>query len=113
MKKLPAVHPDDLRRVMDELTEELRPVLWSSQDTKQKEAENVFLGTLYRLTLDIFDWLPPEQQSEILTACGTWFDIGLLMGRSPRVLVDILERVNPKLVDTEIPEWVSRMPPPD
>ena len=113
MKKLPAITPDDLSQVMDELTEELHPVLFYSQDTKEKEAEHVFMGTLYRLTLSLFDWLPPEQQLEIITACGTWFDVGLLMGRSPRVLVDILERVNPKLVDTDIPEWVSRMPPPE
>ncbi|MBA7703286.1 hypothetical protein ES703_112068 [subsurface metagenome] len=113
MKKLSAVHPDDLRKVMDELTEELRPVLWSSQDAKEKEAEEVFLGTLYRLTLSLFDWLPAEQRSEIVTACGTWFDVGLLMGRSPMTLVDILERVNPRLVDTEIPDWVSRTPPPE
>ena len=111
--KLPSVHPDNLHQVMDELTEELRPILHSAECRKQKEAENVFLGTLYRLTLSLFDWLPPEQQAEVLTACGTWLDVGLLMGRSPRVLVDILERVNPRLIDTEIPEWVSRMPPPE
>ena len=110
--KLPAVHPDYLHRVMDELTEELHPVLRSTRGRKQREAENVFLGTLYRLSLDVFDWLPAEQQSEILTACGTWFDIGFLMGRSPRKLIDILERVKPKLIDADIPEWVS-MPPPE
>jgi len=111
MKSLPAIHPDDLRKVMDELTGELRPVLQSTRKTDERKAEKVFLGTLYRLTLGLFDWLPEGQQSEILTACGTWFDIGLLMGRSSRTLVDILERTKPRLIDTEIPDWVSRTPP--
>ena len=111
MKKLPAVHPDDMMKVMEELTKELSSTLQLISNDDQKEADKVFLGTLYRLTLGIFDWLPPEQQSEILTACGTWFDIGLLMGRSPMKLVDILRRVKPRLVDTEIPDWASKQPP--
>ena len=111
MQRLSAIHPDDLTMVMNKLTDELQPVLRSASDPELKEAEKVFLGTLYRLTLGIFDWLPPEQQSEILTACGTWFDIGFLMGRSPMKLVDILRRVKPRLVDTEIPDWASKQPP--
>ena len=113
MKKLPAVHPDDMTKVMEKLTEELQPVLQSSTDPQLREAEKVFLGTLYRLTLNMFDWLPPEQQSEILTACGTWFDLGMLMGRSPLRMVDIIRNVKPRLIDTDIPEWVSRQPAPE
>ena len=111
MKKLPCVHPDDMMKVMNKLTEELRPILQSTSDPQQKQTEKVFLGTLYHLTLDIFDWLPPEQQSEILTACGTWFDIGLLIGRSPTKLVDILKHANPRLIDTEIPDWMTKITP--
>jgi len=100
-----------MMKVMEELTKELSSTLQLIINDDHKEADKVFLGTLYRLTLGIFDWLPPEQQSEILTACGTWFDIGLLMGRSPMKLVDILRRVKPSLVDTEIPDWASKQPP--
>jgi len=102
-----------MMKVMEKLTEELQPVLQSSTDPQLREAEKVFLGTLYQLTLKIFDWLPPEQQSEILTACGTWFDIGLLMGNAPLKLVDVIRNVNPRLIDTDIPEWVSRQPAPE
>jgi len=99
--------------VMEKLTDELQPVLRSTSDPEMKEAEKVFLGTLYRLTLSIFDWLPPEQQFEILTACGTWFDIGMMMGRSPLTLVDILRNVKPRLINTDIPDWINRTPPTD
>lgn len=113
MRKLQAVHPDDQMKLMEQLTQELQPILQSSTDPQIKEAQKVFLGTLYQLTLKIFDWLPPEQQSEILTACGTWFDIGLLMGNAPLKLVDVIRNVKPRLIDTDIPEWVSRQPAPE
>lgn len=93
---------------MEKLTEELRVLLQLPNSPAQKEASKIYLGTLLWLTLNIFDWLPPEQQSEILTTCGTWFDMGLLMGRSPNRLVDILARVNPRIIETEIPDWVIR-----
>jgi hypothetical protein len=109
MKSMKAIHPDDLDKVVEELTKELRPVLRSARNARQKEAEDAFLGTLYRLTLSLFDWLPAEQQSEIVTACGTWLDVGLLMGRSPKTLVDILKRVNARLIDTSIPDWVGKL----
>lgn len=107
MKKLPAVHPDDVMKVMEKLTEELQPVLRSSSDPQLIEAENIFLGTLCRLTFHIFSWLPPEQQSELLTTCGTWFDIGMIMGRSPMRLVDIIRTVEPRLIETNIPDWLA------
>ena len=107
------MHPDDLAMFMEKLTDELPPMLQSTSDPEMKQAAMVFMGTLYRLTLNIFDWLPPEQQSEILTACGTWFDIGMLMGKSPLKLVDIIRNVKPRLINTDIPDWVSRTPPAD
>jgi len=100
-----------MMRVMEKLTEELQPILQYSTDPEVNEAERVFMGTLYRLTLEIFDWLPPEQQSEILTTCGTWFNIGMIMGRSPMRLVDVIRNVKPRLIDTDIPTWVNRIPP--
>ena len=105
MKKLPAVAPEDLGKVMEEVVKELKPLL--SRLTREEDLANItFFGTLSALTLNIFDYLPPEQQEEILINCGTWFDIGMLLGKSPQLLVEILERVKPKVVDIEIPDWL-------
>lgn len=113
MKQLRAVHPDDSGKVMRELTRELQPIIQPTSDPELREAQKVYLGTLFRLTLKLIDWLPSQQQNEILTACGTWFDIGLMMGRAPLRLVNILKTVNPRLVDAEIPDWVGKSPATD
>lgn len=110
MKQLPSVHPDDSGKFMKQLTKELQPILESTTDPELREAEKVYLGTLFRLTLNLIDWLPNQQQNEILTACGTWLDIGIMIGRAPLKLVDILKTVKPKLIDAEIPDWVGKAP---
>lgn len=107
MKKLPAVVFEDMEKVMEEVTGEVTPLLNSKMSTEEQGAASTFFGTLAVLTLDIFDYLPPEQQDEILASCGTWFDIGMLLGRSPKLLVEILDRVNPKMEPTDIPDWLA------
>ena len=107
IKKLSTIAFDDLPEVMEEVTRELEPLLNTEMSTEEQGAANTFLGTLSALTLDIFDYLPPEQQDEILTNCGTWFDIGMLLGKSPKLLAEILGRVNPKIEPTEIPVWLA------
>jgi len=108
MQSLKAVHPDDIGKVMIHVPEELQPVLTSFKGHQEKMVGEVFTGTMVRFILNLFSWLPQEQQSEILTACVTWFDIGLIMGNSPLRLAEMLEGTNSRLVDTEIPDWVSK-----
>lgn len=107
MKKLPAVVPEDMEKVIAEVTKHLSPLLSTETSIEELRAANTFFGTLTSLTLDIFDYLPPEQQHEILTTCGTWLDIGILLGKSPKLLVEILDRVNPKIEPTDIPDWLA------
>ena len=107
MKKLPAVVLEDMEKVMDEVTKETVAILSTDMSTEEQSAATTFFGTLSALTLGIFDYLPPEQQDEILASCGTWFDIGMLLGRSPKLLLEILDRVNPKIEPTDIPDWLA------
>lgn len=107
-KKLPAIVLEDFGEVMEEVTKELKPLLNKKISTEEQGAANTFLCTLSVLTLDIFDYLPPEQQDEILVNCGTWFDIGMLLGRSPKLLVEILNKVKPQLEKVEVPEWFAK-----
>jgi len=67
------------------------------------------MGTLFRLSSVLFGYLPPEEQSNILVACGAWFNFGLLAGKDPGKLVDILEKANPVIEDIELPDWMWTM----
>jgi hypothetical protein len=108
MKSMPCVQTVDLPVLMEEITNELHTITESSRKKKEKDIGNIFLGTLFKLNLTIFGWLPPEEQSEILTACGTWFDIGLILGSSPKRLTEILKRINASLDTVEIPDWLTQ-----
>jgi len=106
-KKVPVIALEALPEVMEEVTKELNPLLSRVVTREEQEAAHMFFGTLATLTLDIFDYLPPGELDEVLVTCGTWFDIGVLLGKSPQLLVDILDRVNPKVGNIEIPSWLA------
>lgn len=106
MKQYPAIERESQMPVMEELTRQIKPILGESRTKDEKEAFEIVMGTLFRLASDIFSYLPPEEQSHILTACGTWFSVGLLVGKAPGKLVDILQKVNPVLEDIELPDWL-------
>ena len=97
---------ESLKPVLDELTREIRAILEEPKTKDEREAFKLLLGTLFRLVSDIFGYLPPEEQSYILVTCGTWLDIGLLIGKSPGKLGDILEKANPEVEDIELPDWM-------
>ncbi|MBA7700752.1 hypothetical protein ES703_109475 [subsurface metagenome] len=107
MKKVRIIALEDLPEVMVEVAKELNPLISKVVTREEQNAASVFFSTLAALTHDIFDYLPPEQQDEILTNCGTWFDIGVLLGKSPQLLLKILDRVNPKIGNAEIPDWLA------
>jgi len=106
-KKVPIIALEDLRKVMEEVTKELNPVLDRVGNKKEQGAARMFFNTLAALACDMFNYLPPEQQDELLANCGTWFDIGVLLGKSPKILLEILYRVEPKIGDAEIPDWLA------
>lgn len=108
MKKLPAIAFEDLEKVMGEVTRDLKPLFSEEISAEEREALNTFVATLSVISLNIFDYLPPEQQDEILTNCGTWFDIGVLFGKAPQLLVKILNRANPQLEKVEVPDWFTK-----
>lgn len=102
----PVIETESLKPVMDELTRQIKPILDEPMTNQEKEAFAIFKGTLCHLSSVIFGYLPPEEQWGILAACGTWLDVGLLMGKDPGKLVDILEKVKPMLSNIELPDWM-------
>lgn len=98
---------ESLKPVMEELTREIKPILEDAKRTDhEKAALNIIHGTLLHLVNQIFSYLPPEEQSHILITCGTWFDVGLLVGRAPEKLADILDKVKPSVEGIELPDWM-------
>lgn len=107
MKELPCVSKDSQRPVMAELTRHLKSALGERMTREQQEAATVFYGTLCKMMMDIFGYLPAEEQSRILVNCQLWLDVGLLIGKSPQKLVEILEAANAEVGIFNVPDWVS------
>lgn len=110
MKELPCVSKESLRPVMDELTRQLKSTLNERLTREQQEASTIFYGTLCHLLMEIFGYLPAEEQSRILVNCQTWLDVGLLEGRAPQKLVEILDTAKAKVESVPVPDWVSGQP---
>jgi hypothetical protein len=110
MKELPCVSKGSQRPVMAELTRQLKSALGEGMTKEQQEAASIFYGTLCQLMMDIFGYLPAEEQSRIMVNCQTWLDVGMLIGKSPQKLVEILDAVNAEVETISVPDWVSGQP---
>ena len=113
MKELPYVSREFHTQIMDGLTREVKAVLGERMTREQQEAATIFYGTLLRLMMEIFDYLPAEEQSRILVNCGTWMNVGIMIGKSPQKLVEILDAAKAKVEAFSVPEWVSIDTPHD
>lgn len=107
MKELPCVSKESQRPVMAELTRQLKSALGERMTREQQEAATVFYGTLCQLMMDIFGYLPAEEQSRVLVNCQMWLNVGLLLGKSPQKLVEILDAANAEVGTFSVPDWVS------
>ena len=107
MKELPCVSKESQRPVMAELTRQIKSALGEGMTREQQEANIIFYGTLCQLMMEIFGYLPAEEQSRILVNCQTWLDVGLLEGRAPQKLVEILDAAKAKVESVAVPDWVS------
>jgi hypothetical protein len=111
MTELSCVSKKSQRPVMAELTKQLKSVLSERMTREQQEASTVFYGTLCQMMMDIFGYLPTEEQSRILVNCQTWLDVGLLEGRAPQKLVEILGTAKAEVESVPVPDWVSKGSP--
>lgn len=59
---------------------------------EDREAFYTFTNTLRTLAIKRFGYLPEEDRNDIITFCGTWGGVGILLGKSPGVLADILKK---------------------
>ena len=111
MKELPRISRESRRPVMDEVTKQLKPALGERMTREQQEAATIFYGTLCHLLMETFGYLPAEEQSRILVNCQMWLDVGILIGKSPQKLVEILDVVNAEVESFSAPDWMSKGSP--
>jgi len=111
MTELSCVSKESQKPVMAELTRQLKTALDERMTGEQQEAAAVFYGTLCQLMMKIFGYLPDEEQSRIMVNCQMWLDVGILIGKSPQKLVEILDAVNAEVESFSAPDWMSKGSP--
>lgn len=101
MKKL--VIPDEcFDDVMDEVTRAIDNALEKPfAKREEREAFYTFTNTLRTLASKRFRYLPEEDRNDIVAFCGAWANVGILLGKSPGVLADILKKTNARTVEAD------------
>jgi len=92
MKKQLIIPDESFDAVMDELSIEAHKILDELPDKREIEAAVVWYCTLKQLAMKRFQYWPEEDRADLLAMCGTWMNVGILLGRSPRLLADILKK---------------------
>lgn len=92
--------PASLVTFLGEVSAEMKNLLESDGFTRP--AQNAFvliMETMKAETQELFGYLPEGERLNIIADCITWMDIGMLIGRSPQWLVDVLLKNKAKLED--------------
>ena len=87
--------------VMEEVSKEIKKILDIPPDMN-REAFVTYLNTLVDMAELVFDYLPKGDREDIKTLCATRMDIGILLGRSPQLLTDILKRTGAEIEEKEV-----------
>jgi len=78
--------------VIDELTKEVEKILKPPDKQDEADAFVAFYGTLTTMAKKRFNYWPEEDTNDLLSFCGTWMHVGILLGKSPKLLADILKK---------------------
>ena len=79
--------------VLTEISKETNKIMDDGpKDPLEQGAFAAFVASLREATNVMLVYLPKGEREDLLALCGTWMDVGMLFGRSPALLVEILER---------------------
>ena len=101
MKKQLKIADESFDAVIDELTREVGKILKPPDNQEEADAFVSFYGTLTTMATKRFNYWPEEDTKDLLSFCGTWMHVGILLGKSPKLLADILKRTNARTVEAD------------
>jgi hypothetical protein len=102
MKKRLVIAEECFDAVMDELSREVNKTLEKPPDTREeREAFYAFLGSLNMIVAKRFKYWPEEDKNDLLSICGTWMNVGILLGKSPRLLAEILKKTKARTEEAD------------
>jgi len=102
MKKRLVIADECFDAVMDELSKEVTKTLEKPPDKREeREAFCAFLGSLNTIVAKRFQYWPEEDKNDLLSICGTWMNVGILQGKSPRLLADILKKTKARTEEAD------------
>ena len=79
--------------VLVEISKETKKVMDDGpRNPLEKGAFAAFVASLRETTNAMLAYLPKGEREDMEAVCATWLDVGMLFGRSPAILVEILER---------------------
>ena len=98
MKKVYTIAEESFDAVMDELSREVGKTLEKPPDKREeREAFLAFFGSLTTLAAKRFKYWPEEDKNDLESMCGVWMNVGMLFGKSPKLLANILKRANARI----------------
>jgi hypothetical protein len=87
--------------VMDAVAAEVKKIIDTPPDEATRDAFLTYFNTLLDVVDLVFDYLPKGDRSDIRNLCATWMDVGILLGKSPQLLTEILVRTGAKISEKE------------
>ena len=93
--------PTSLTVFLGKLPDEVGDILDGIEDTAAKKCIPLILETLKDLTNAHFEYLPAGEREDILAHCGTWLDVGMLIGSAPEKFKELLVQGKAKVMELE------------
>jgi hypothetical protein len=92
------ITPETFTAVLEELSKDVKTIMDTPPDSAEgRIAFVLFYNTLKDMSDQQFKYLPEGERDLITTMCAAWMDVGLLLGKSPQLLADILKRTKAKV----------------
>lgn len=89
---------ESLPAVLEELAKDVKRIMETPPGEDSEVAAFVAIfNTLKDMVDEVFSYLPEGEKKLVIDMCGAWMDVGLLLGKSPKMLADILRRTKAKI----------------
>lgn len=92
---------ESLEAVLEEVSEEVRKIMDTPPDREEIIGVPIFVNTMRGIINETFKYLPKGDRAELETVCTSCLCIGMILGKSPKLLVDILKRTKAKYLIME------------